>query len=114
MDVGIVPLEDTDFNAAKSRLKGLEMAAVGVPFVASPRDEYQRLHRLGAGLLADRPRDWRRHLTRLVRDGDYREELADRGRAVAAAETYENHADRWWAAWQRAADNRTKSKGRAA
>lgn len=43
LDVGLVPLADNAFNRAKSWLKGMEYAALGVPFVASPRAEYERL-----------------------------------------------------------------------
>ena len=58
-DVGIVPLDDTFFNECKSWLKGLEMAAVGVPFVASPTAEYQALFsRYGIGRPAKHPSDW--------------------------------------------------------
>ena len=55
LGVGLVPLLDSAFNRAKSWLKGLEYAALGVPFVASPTPEYVKLAGLGAGLLADDP-----------------------------------------------------------
>src|ERR1019366_1809483 len=42
LDVAIVPLRPNRFNAGKSWLKGLEAAALGVPFVASPTPEYVR------------------------------------------------------------------------
>lgn len=49
MDIGLVPLQPRPYNRAKSALKGMEYAACGVPFVASPSPEYQRL---GGGVLA--------------------------------------------------------------
>lgn len=99
LDVGVVPLADSRFNQAKSWLKGLEMAAVGVPFVASPTVEYRRLAVEGAGVLAGRPRDWQRHLERLIRDSDARAELSACGRDVASRWTIEGNTDRWWDAW---------------
>ena len=106
-DVGLVPLADSKFNRAKSWLKGLELAAVGVPFIASDRPEYRRL---GAGLLAKRPRDWRRHLDRLLTSKDAREELAGRGREIASQWTADKHAHRWWEAWEAAYNNRQARK----
>lgn len=102
LGVGIAPLADTRFNAAKSWLKPLEMSACGVPWVASPRAEYERLHKLGAGLLADRPRTWYRQVQRLRQSAAMREELSDAGRLVAAQLRLRDHAWRWAEAWSRA------------
>lgn len=99
LDVGIVPLDDIMFNQAKSWLKGLEMAAVGVPFVASPTDDYVRLAKLGAGTLAAKPKDWRNQVGALVRSAELRAEVAGRGRATAAEWTIEANCGRWWDAW---------------
>jgi hypothetical protein len=102
LGVGIAPLADTKFNRAKSWLKPLEMSATGVPWVASPRAEYQRLHALGAGVLADRPRSWHRELKRLRESAALRQELSDAGRAVAEQLQLRNNAWRWMDAWTRA------------
>lgn len=99
LGVGVAPLADTRFNAAKSWLKPLELAAVGVPWVGSPRVEYRRLHELGCGLLVDRPKDWYRVLRSLLTDERRRVELADAGRAVAAQLRLRDHAWRWAEAW---------------
>jgi hypothetical protein len=108
--IGIAPLADTKFNRSKSRLKPLEMCAAGVPWVASPRAEYTRLHALsvtkdhpmGAGILADRPRTWYRELKRLMESEALRRELSEAGRAVAATQRLDDHSWRWWAAWEKA------------
>lgn len=102
LGVGLAPLADTKFNAAKSWLKPLELSALGVPWVASPRAEYARLHRMGAGVLADTPRRWYRELRRLVADEALREERAQAGRAVADGLRLEPNAWRWMEAWERA------------
>ena len=104
LDVGIVPLADTQFNAAKSYLAGLEYAACGVPFVASPVAEYQRLAGQGVGVLAAyRARNWRARLTDLISDTALRHEAAEHGRAVVAEHhTVERNAHRWIEAWEQA------------
>lgn len=75
IDVGIVPLTSNKFNEAKSSLKGLEYAASGIPFIATPTYEYRLLNEEGAGRLAARKRDWIKHLNAL-RDPDIRNEEA--------------------------------------
>ena len=98
-DVGIVPLDATPFNEAKSWLKGLEFAAVGVPVVASPTDEYMRGAREGAWVCAADPVDWRGWLEDLVKNTNLRAEHAVRGRAWAATQTVERAADDWKTVW---------------
>lgn len=101
--VGIAPLADTRFNAAKSRLKVLEMSALGVPWVASPRVEYERFHReTGVGFLARRPRDWYRRLSELTSNAELRAVQSAAGREATRGQTYEANAWRWWEAWNRA------------
>ncbi|MBP5870822.1 glycosyltransferase family protein [Streptomyces scabiei] len=102
LGIGIAPLADTKFNRAKSWLKPLEMSACGVPWVASPRAEYERLHKLGAGVLADRPRAWHRELKRLRESPQLRAELSESGRAVAEGLRLRDNAWRWAEAWQKA------------
>lgn len=103
MDVGMVPLAPTSFNTSKSRLKGIEMSSVGVPWVASPREEYRRLVReSGAGLLAETPRDWYEKLHLLLTDEVMRKELSEAGRTYMADQTYEAQAWRWAEAWTHA------------
>jgi Glycosyl transferases group 1 len=99
IDVGIVPLQPNQFNEAKSALKGLEMAACHVPFVASATYDYRRLAAEGAGILAERPKDWDRALRSLVASAAMREDVADRGFAAASAWTIEAQAWRWEEAW---------------
>lgn len=103
ISVGMVPLAPTSFNTSKSRLKGIEYMAVGVPWVASPREEYRKLHReSGCGLLADRPKDWYTQLKRLLVDEVLRKEQAEAGRAYMKTQTYQANAWRWMEAWTKA------------
>lgn len=103
LGVGMAPLADTLFNYSKSWLKPLEMSAVGVPWVASPRPEYQRLSKLlGVGLLADRPKDWYRQLKRLATDEAFRADQSAAGREAARDWTIEGNAWLWWETWEKA------------
>jgi glycosyltransferase involved in cell wall biosynthesis len=100
--IGVAPLADTQFNQAKSWLKMLEMAAVGVPCIGSPRAEYKALHKLGVGLLANDPKDWYRTLQSLITDGMKRRDLAAAGREVACRLTIEQNAYQWLETWKMA------------
>lgn len=111
--IGIAPLANTKFNRSKSRLKPLEMCAAGVPWIASPRPEYARLHALGAGVLADRPRTWYRELKRLRESESLRVELSQAGRAVAATQRLDDHAFRWLESWERALSLQQKGRARS-
>lgn len=106
-DVALCPLRSTPFNRAKSWLKPLEAAAVGAVPIMSPLPEYIELHeRYGVGLIAQRPRDWARHITHLVSDEAFRCEMKKRGYHAASQHTYTARAGEWakgWAeAWERA------------
>jgi hypothetical protein len=102
LGVGIAPASASIFNQSKSWLKPLEMSAVGVPWVASPIVEYERLYELGAGVLAHTPDDWYDELTRLRADAVWRNELSETGLAVAKMHRLSDHAWRWWEAWEHA------------
>ena len=100
LDVAIAPLRESRFNAGKSWLKPLEAASLGVPVVMSPSPEYLRLHEKGIGLIAESPKEWRSHLQRLVGSVALRQELAAKGREVAATLTTEGfQAPLLWDAW---------------
>lgn len=107
LDVGIVPLKPGAFNEAKSWLKGLEMAAVGVPFVASDTGPYRALADAGLGLIAGNPDAWRSLTRWLVEDTVAREAMSEQYRAhVAEHFTIEHNAHRWWKAWEYAVEMR--------
>ena len=105
-DAGIVPLDLTPFNEAKSDLKGLEFAAVGVPFVASPTGPYTALAAAGAGLIAAKPKAWRSAVRSLLTNRTLREETAGRGREATAARRYHLTWHLWVEAWEQALRNR--------
>lgn len=110
--IGIAPLADTRFNRGKSHWKILELSACGVPWVGSPRVEYEKLHAMGAGVLADTPRRWYRELNRLRQNPELRAELSEAGRVVAEKFRLRDHAELWLDAWERAAAFQLKKKTR--
>jgi glycosyltransferase involved in cell wall biosynthesis len=58
-DLTLIPLADDEFNQAKSNVKFVECAAVGVPVLASRVSEYEYAiqHKVN-GLLAETPEQW--------------------------------------------------------
>lgn len=110
LGIGVAPLADTKFNAAKSWLKMAEMAAVGVPCIGSPRAEYSRLNGLGVGWLAKDDKDWYRKIQLLRKDPVAREELSQLGRAVMSGMTIEGNAWRLGEIWQDAVDLQRKGR----
>lgn len=107
VDIGIVPLELSSFNEAKSALKGLEYAALGIPFVASPTREYLRMEAYGIGKTAKTPGEWRKHLQRLLDRSSETERLAAEARdRIREDHTYSVTAPQWIEAWEKALDYR--------
>lgn len=107
LDIGIVPLELSPFNQAKSALKGLEYAALGIPFVASPTREYERLEAYGIGKTAKTPGEWRKHLQRMIDRPAETERIAREARdRIEAEHTYKVCAPQWLEAWEKAIDYR--------
>jgi hypothetical protein len=103
--IGLAPLADTEFNRSKSWLKMMEMAAVGVPCVGSPRREYMKLHKqYGIGVLAEKPKHWYATVRRLVNNTTERTDLSLRGYEGVRRLILEEHVSEWLAAWMTARD----------
>lgn len=107
IDIGIVPLERSDFNNAKSGLKLLELSALGIPTIAAATPENIYLNSHGIGELADSPGDYKRTLSRWLDNPDRRSVLAERSRDMVKEHfTYEQNAQQWLDAWTRAIEIR--------
>lgn len=101
MDIGIVPLETSPFNQAKSALKGLEMAALGIPFVASATREYELAEVCGIGKTAKAPGDWRRQLQRMLDRPAETEKITEEYQdLIYNGYTYEVNATDWIDVWE--------------
>lgn len=75
LDLAVVPAEDHRFNRARSATTGLALAAVGVPFVASPLPEYEHLALEGIGMTASTPEEWADELDWLLDDPPMRQDI---------------------------------------
>jgi hypothetical protein len=109
IDVGIIPLEATNFNDCKSWITGLIMATLGIPFVASMTAEYWHLstnHNIGI-LALDTDDSWRRGLELILKD-PWAVGWENRMQVVAHRLTIEDHAEDWLNAWLQAAERRNK------
>lgn len=96
-EIGIAPLADTRFNDAKSELKALEYAALGVPTIASASPAYRRfIVHDETGLLVEQPSQWRSHLTGLIRDPELRTHL----RIMARKRAEEWMIQQRWQLWE--------------
>jgi hypothetical protein len=101
-DIGLAPLIDIPFNAARSSIKVKEYAASRVPWLASATGPYLGLGpREGGRLVGDE--DWFEALDALIRDRRERRRLAKAGRSWAKSQTIEATADRWEQVFQTAA-----------
>jgi hypothetical protein len=94
IDIGIVPLRDIPFNKAKSYIKGLEYAAAGVPFVASPSPEYEFLFEAGIGRIAHTPDEWMYHFDELL-NKKMRKEEAQINYEILQDFSIEKAGDNW-------------------
>lgn len=83
-DIGIMPLEDTDFQRGKCALKIIQYMAAGLPVVASPVGANVDVVREGeAGFLAGSDEEWIKALTSLIENESLRKQLGQNGRKRA-------------------------------
>ena len=76
LDIAICPLENIDFNMAKSQLKWSEMAALKVPSVCSKIEAYDCVEDGITGLVADNETEFYEKICELVDSGKFRQEIA--------------------------------------
>lgn len=66
-DIGIAPLEDNNFNRAKSNLRWLEYSALKIPAIVSPLPDFTRIIDAGeTGFIAHSTKDWVDYLSLLI------------------------------------------------
>lgn len=100
-DVGIAPLELTEFNEAKSWLKMLEYAGTGIPAIGSATTENIHLYDAGIGLIAQTHGDWNRAISLMISSDRKREKLGEDSRKIVKEKfTYSKNAWRWAEAWR--------------
>jgi glycosyltransferase involved in cell wall biosynthesis len=95
-DIGIAPLQDHRFNVAKSDLKLLEYSMIGLPIIAQRVAPYENSLKHGeTGFFARNPKDWLKHLTRLIEEPELRVRLATAARAWADTRTIDRNIHLW-------------------
>ncbi len=81
IDIGIMPLEDNPYQAAKCGAKLLQYMAAGLPVIASPVGVNRDIVIDGStGFWATSPQDWRQAIQRLLQDEPLRASLGNDGR----------------------------------
>ncbi len=99
IDIQLVPLMDHHYSRGKSCLKGLEAAAQGIAFVASPHEEYRWLgcgQLAGTDLARQAPREWIAALETTL-DPRERRHVVESARARVAREDIGVR----WSEWER-------------
>jgi processive 1,2-diacylglycerol beta-glucosyltransferase len=77
MDVGLIPLKDTEFNRCKSELKMMEMGAKKLPVIVSNQYPYTNISKHGINCLTANKKDWFKNIKRLIDSKDLREDLGE-------------------------------------
>lgn len=109
LDVGLVPLQDSPFNRAKSYLKALEFSANGVVVVASPTPANRDLAKTVPIELASTPEDWYEAIFRAVVKAEWRTDRAREAKEKSLQRhTYSVKAELWVQAWERALNRRAR------
>jgi glycosyltransferase involved in cell wall biosynthesis len=81
-DIGVMPLQKTEFNSGKDGWKAKEYMGCGVATVLSDWGENPYIVTNDVdGLLVDTEEDWYRALKRLITDASYRSKIGAAGRA---------------------------------
>jgi glycosyltransferase involved in cell wall biosynthesis len=107
-DIGLAPIADTTFNAARSNIKVKEYAASCVPWLASARGPYANLGEGHGGRLVD-DNGWFAAIDALIRDRRGRKRLARAGRSWAKGQSIDAVADRYEALFAEAASRSARA-----
>ncbi len=84
MDIGLMPLPDTDWARGKCSLKMLLYMATGIPVVASPVGTNREIFESGSvGFPASLPQDWFAALMSAYDNPHGRREMGEEGRRIA-------------------------------
>ena len=84
MDIGIMPLPDTDYARMKGGYKLIQYMSAGIACIASPVGINQSIIQPGVnGFLASTAEEWFGHLESLIKDSDLRDRLGATGRQNA-------------------------------
>jgi glycosyltransferase involved in cell wall biosynthesis len=94
--VGVAPLADTLFNSSKSDIKFLELAALGIPTIASDVPAYKSIQDGCNGLLIKNDHEWGRALKASVEQRDFFLEMGQDAKEYVAANRTTAHTAPLW------------------
>ncbi len=84
MNIGVMPLPDTEWSRSKGGYKLLQYMSGGIPCVASPVGINSSIINPGInGFLASNDQEWFESLEKLIKDPELRRELGEQGRKDA-------------------------------
>jgi len=82
-DIGIMPLEDNDYNKGKCGFKALQYMAVGLPVVCSPVGMNKEIIEEGVnGFSAVTKGEWIKKLSELIENPELRKKMGGNGRKL--------------------------------
>ncbi|WP_276955108.1 glycosyltransferase [Methanobrevibacter woesei] len=88
-DIGVVPLENSNFNKGKSELKYIELSVLGIPGVYSDMEVYNSVvYEQYNGLLAKTEKEWVNQIKKLILDMNLRKNI----RNNAVKDVIENYS----------------------
>ena len=100
-DIGLIPIADVTFARSKSWVKALELAALGIPVIASDCEAYREFVVDGiTGFLVTTQQEWREAMLLLVNDGELRGKMGGWARERAAEFTIEGNWHRWQSVYE--------------
>lgn len=87
MDIGLMPLEDSEYSCGKCGFKILQYMACGAVPIASDVGFNAEIIEHGIdGFLVRQPEDWEKHVIRLAEDDDLRQRMAEAARNKVVSE----------------------------
>lgn len=100
-DIAVIPIADKPFNRSKTPIKALEMAALGIPVVASNLPPYSEFVADGkTGYLVSSATEWERRLDELIHDEAARAELGANAKEQARDWTIQDGWKLWNSAYE--------------
>jgi glycosyltransferase involved in cell wall biosynthesis len=99
IDIGLMPLRDSEWERGKCGFKLLQYMALGIAAVGAPVGVNTTILQHGInGLLASSADEWLDALTRLIEDNNFRQTLGEAGRkTIEAHYSLQALAPRFWA-----------------
>lgn len=98
VDIGLAPVNPSDFNKGRSCLKWVEWGSVGIPIIASPTVYGDVIFDAIDGLIARTPDEWERCLEALITDEQLRDRIGQAAKRRVAHDWTENDRtcqERW-------------------